>query len=107
MACKRVGFGVLRLCAALGNMGFEQDSLAHGARHVSKDAAVIGGAVPGASLGLFDGGGRAGDGHGDRPGTYTATRIYLRDAAGNQTIVTDAGQISTLFGGQPTVTLTD
>jgi len=41
------------------------------------------------------------------PGIYTATAIYLVDAAGNNTTITDAGQISSLFGGQPTFTLTN
>ena len=41
------------------------------------------------------------------PGTYTAASIVLGDAADNTTSITDAGQISTLFGGQPTFTITN
>ena len=40
-------------------------------------------------------------------GTYTASQITLKDAAGNITTITDAPTISTLFGGQPTITVTN
>ena len=40
-------------------------------------------------------------------GTYTAVRLIIRDAAGNTTLITDAGQISTLFNGQTTITVGD
>lgn len=41
------------------------------------------------------------------PGTYSAVEIYLRDSAGNYVAVTDQDMISSLLGGQTSITLTD
>ena len=41
------------------------------------------------------------------PGSYSASKVVLQDAAGNQITITDTGKISTLFGGQPVVTITN
>ena len=40
-------------------------------------------------------------------GAYNAVEIYLKDAAGNTTTVTDPATISSLLGGQTSITLTD
>ena len=40
-------------------------------------------------------------------GTYNAVEIYLRDSAGNYVAVTDPATISSLLGGQTSITLTE
>ena len=75
LACAR------RLHAAIEDMGLQQHGLAYGAREVGEKAAVIGRAMAGAFLGLFDGGGgRAWDGR-----SWRGRGDVLQSAIGRRT----------------------